>query len=74
MNCDRNPYADDDPFLPAQDAPTGQCAECGHQHRLDLGCPHAEMLREARAGKRVVALLVALFLGAIVAGCWGISR
>jgi len=74
VNCDRNPWADDDPMLPAQDAPVGLCVECDAVHRLDLGCPFAEALREARAGRRIVAVLVA-FVGAALAGLWwGITR
>ena len=51
MNChsplpfdeeDAQPFAADDPFLPAQDAPFGECPICGDEHRLDLGCAVAD--------------------------------
>ncbi len=37
MNC-QAPFADDDPFLPRQDATAGPCQKCGWLHRADVGC------------------------------------
>lgn len=77
MNCqapvpdpsNKKPFADNDGFLPAQDAPVGRCAECDLVHRLDLGCPHA-----ARGRWRLVAVLAAFAIGSAVGAVWGLTR
>ncbi len=56
------PSPKNDPMLPAQDATHGHCLECGSEHRLDLGCPHAVQVNWWLAVIGIVAAVVTLVL------------
>lgn len=61
MNCQAQ-FPDDDPMLPAQDAPHGHCLECDGVHRLDTGCPHAVQINWWLAVIGIAAAAVTLVL------------
>lgn len=72
MNCQAPlPFADNDPFLPRQDAPNGPCPTCGEVHRLDFGC--GETVDPVVFWLALGAALVFVFLATAALAAWGCS-
>lgn len=69
MNCQAQ-FPDDDPMLPAQDAPHGHCLECDGEHRLDAECDSGRLLAPWLVGILCVALVVCT----AVLWCQGVER